>query len=301
MNILRKSFRLRTCLVFLILFTVVISVYPQRRSVVADVRLHKFTSKVFENTRTLRVLVPPGYRRNRTKIYPVLYLNDGQNLFHVRTAQTRNSEWGIDETYKDLLAYREIEPIIIVGIDNAGPSVRVNEYLPYKDKFLDSPLLNPLGEKYPEFLTDEVMPFIENKYRVKKGAEFTGLGGASYGALIALYTAIKKPNTFGHLLLESPSLYVDEAKILGEVAKMKQLPNKVYIGVGTNEESLPNCKLGDRNQKAVQDVLKIKQIFRDNNLADKNLKVSIDDCATHSEVAYGRRFYDAMRFLYGRK
>ena len=133
--------------------------FAQRRSVVADLRFHRLKSEVFNNTRTLRVLVPPGYNRDRAKKYPVLYLNDGQNLFHVRTAQTKNSEWGVDETYKDLLAYREIEPIIIVGIDNAGRSGRANEYLPYFDKYLTPTLPNPQGEKYTEFLTKEVLPF----------------------------------------------------------------------------------------------------------------------------------------------
>ena len=284
-----------------LLFVFVSSSYSQRRSVVADLRIHTLKSEVFNNTRKLRVLVPPGYNRNRTQKYPVLYLNDGQNLFHVRTAQTKNSEWGIDETYKDLLAYREIEPLIIVGIDNAGRSGRANEYLPYFDKYLSPLLPNPQGEKYPGFLTDEVMPFIESKYRVKNGAEFTGLGGASYGALISLYTVINKPNVFGNLLLESPSFYVDKARILKEAGETESFPRKIYIGVGTNEEAKKDCKPGDLSHEAVQDVLKLKKILQSKKFNGKTLKVLIDDCATHSEVAYGRRFTDAMRFLYGRK
>ncbi len=294
-------FNKKNLLAFLVLVLCFSTVYSQRRSVVADLRFHKFKSEVFGNTRTLRVLVPPRYNRNRNQKYPVLYLNDGQNLFQVRTAQTKNSEWGIDETYKDLLAYREIEPIIIVGIDNAGRSGRANEYLPYYDKYLSPPLLNPNGKKYPQFLTEEVMSFIEKNYRVKKGAEFTGLGGASYGALISLYTAIKKPKTFGRLLLESPSFYVDEAKILKEAKEATQFPNKIYIGVGTNEEGKPNCTPGDLSHEAVQDVLKLQKILQEKEFEDKNLKVLIEDCATHSETAYGRRFSEAMRFLYPRK
>jgi predicted alpha/beta superfamily hydrolase len=288
-------------LVFLILIIGVSAVYTQRRSVVADLRFHKLKSGVFGNTRTLRVLVPPGYKRNRKQTYPVLYLNDGQNLFQVKTSQSKNSEWGIDETFIDLLAYREIEPIIIVGIDNAGRSGRANEYLPYFDKYLSPPLPDPQGEKYPDFLTDEVMPFIEKNYRVKKGAEFTGLGGASYGALISLYTAIKKPGVFGRLLLESPSFYVNDAKILKEAKEMMQFPNKIYIGVGTNEEAKPNCESGDLSHEAVQDVLKLKKILQDKKIEDKNLEVLIEDCAVHNEQAYGRRFTEAMRFLYPRK
>lgn len=275
------------------------TVYPQRRSVVADLRFHKLQSEVFGNTRTLRVLVPPGYDKRRNQKYPVLYLNDGQNLFQVNTAQTKDSEWAVDEAYISLLDRREIEPLIIVGIDNAGRSGRANEYLPYFDKYLSPPLPDPQGKKYPDFLTEEVLPFIENKYRVKKGAEFTALGGASYGALISLYTFIKKPDIFGRLLLESPSFYVDDAKILKKAAEMEKLPVKIYIGVGTNEEAKPNCQPGDLSHEAVQDVLKLQKILREKNIREENLKVLIEDCATHSEVAYGRRLPEALRFLFG--
>jgi predicted alpha/beta superfamily hydrolase len=287
-------------LVLIFILVVVISAFGQRRSVVADLRFHQLKSEVFGNTRTLRVLVPPGYKKNRKRDYPVLYLNDGQNLFQVNTSQSNNSEWGVDETYIDLLAYREMEQIIIVGIDNAGRSGRANEYLPYFDKYLTPPLPNPNGAKYPDFLTEEVLPFIEKTYRVKKGAEFRGLGGASYGALISLYTVIQKPETFGRLLLESPSFYVDEAKILKEAEEMKLLPGKIYIGVGTNEESKPDCTPGDQSHEAVQDVLKLMKIFQSKKIDNNNLKVLIEDCATHNETAYGRRFTEAMRFLYGK-
>ena len=177
-------------LLFLILILGFSNVYSQRRSIVSDVRFHKLKSDVFGNTRTIRVLVPPRYSRNKNRRYSILYLNDGQNLFQVRTAQTKYSEWGIDETYLDMMDSREIEPIIIVGIDNAGKTGRANEYLPYEDGLLTPTIPEPQGAKYPKFLTEEVMPFIESKYRIKKGAEFTGLGGASYGSLISLYTAI---------------------------------------------------------------------------------------------------------------
>ncbi len=278
----------------------VTATYPQRRSVVADLRFHKLESKVFGNTRTLRVLLPPGYNRDKNRRYPILYLNDGQNLFQVSTAQTSSTEWGVDETVKDLLAYREIEPLIIVGIDNAGRGERANEYLPWADKYLSPPLPNPQGAKYPDFLIGEVLPFIEKKYRVKIGAENRAIGGASYGALISLYTAIKLPGLFGSVLLESPSFYVNDAKILDETAEAKRLPSRFYLGVGTNEEAKKDCVQGDLSHEAVQDVLKLKKILLDKNLPPGNVRVLIDDCATHSEVAYGRRFTEALRFLYPR-
>jgi hypothetical protein len=56
---------------------------------------------------------------------------------------------------------RKVIPVIIVGIDNAGKRLRPNEYLPYEDKFLQPPIPSPEGEKYPQFLTQEVMQFVK--------------------------------------------------------------------------------------------------------------------------------------------
>ena len=57
-----------------------------RSTATGDLEMISFQSRVFHNTRMLRVLLPPDYRRMKTRIYPVLYLNDGQNLFDVCTS-----------------------------------------------------------------------------------------------------------------------------------------------------------------------------------------------------------------------
>ncbi len=142
----------------------------------------KLTSKVFHNTRTLRVLVPPGYsdRQNVERRYPVLYLNDGYAVF---------TYWSAEDAINKLVQARAIEPFILVGIDNAGERERANEYLPYADDSVQPPLPHPQGQLYPKFLVDEVMPLINRKFRTKTDADSTGLGGASYGSYISLYTA----------------------------------------------------------------------------------------------------------------
>lgn len=265
-----------------------------------NLRIHRLTSKIFENTRTIRVLLPPGYDKpeNRKKCYPVLYLNDGQNLFDVSTSVFNPMEWQVDETVDDLIKKNEIKSLIVVGIDNAGKRERENEYLPYEDKYLQPPLPNPEGEKYPDFLTQEVLPFINRQYRVRTGAENTALGGSSYGALISLYAFIKRPDVFGRLLLESPSFYVSDAQILKEAEKLSRLPKKIYIGVGTNETGQPNCAPGDWNAEAVEDVLKLKKILQDKKLADQRLKVVIEDCAAHNESVWAKRLPAALKFLF---
>src|SRR5688572_14802528 len=95
---------------------------PNSSAIKSELKLHEFSSKIFGNTRPIRVLLPPGYhnKSNKNKRYPVLYLNDGQNLFDTATSLFNPLEWEIDETVDRLLKQRKIVPLIIVGIDNAG-------------------------------------------------------------------------------------------------------------------------------------------------------------------------------------
>ena len=152
-----------------------------------DLRLHKFRSRFFRNTRFLRVWLPPSYddAPNAGRRYPVLYLNDGQNLFEASTSFT-GVEWQVDETADGLVREGAIPPMMIVGLDNAAQD-RIREYMPHRS--LHPILLRGQGSRYPNFLIKEVMPFVARNYRVAAGAENVGLGGSSLGALISLYTA----------------------------------------------------------------------------------------------------------------
>ena len=177
-----------------------------------DLRLHGFRSRIFRNTRFLRVWLPPGYddAENAGRHYPVLYLNDGQNLFEPATAFA-GVEWQVDETADRLIREGAVPPLIIVGMDNTGRE-RIREYMPYRS--MHPRMLRVQGRHYPDFLMKEVMPFVEHNYRVATGPENTGLGGSSLGGLIALYTAMARPEVIGRLLLESPSLWASGRQII---------------------------------------------------------------------------------------
>jgi enterochelin esterase-like enzyme len=260
-------------------------------SVTGDLRLHQFQSGTFANTRMLRVWLPPGYdaAENHIRHYPVLYLNDGQNLFDSRTAYT-GVEWGADETADRLIRENLIPQLIIVGIDHAQAD-RMKEYLPFRS--FQPPVLRPLGKRYPEFLFHEVMPFVCDRYRIARGAENTGLGGSSLGALIALYTVIAWPGVFGRLLVESPSLYISHRRLLKDSRFFRQWPEKIFMAIGTREAGRQN-----KDQQVVDDVRKLERILRRAGLTDERLRVRIDEGATHSEAEWARRFPEALTFLF---
>lgn len=258
-----------------------------------------FTSKMLGNTRTIRVFLPGNYfsPQNRARRYPVLYLQDGQNLFDKATA-FRNVEWEVDETIDHLVGGFKIQPMFVVGIDNMGEQ-RASEYLPYPDSYnpqfheKNPPL--PQAAKYAEFLTKELMPFLEKKYRIATGATNTAIGGSSYGAVISLFTALKYPGVFGKLLLESPSLWVGDGKLMTDVEKAQSLPQKVYIGVGTNETGTP-----DYDTQIVKTVTDLAAILRKKGMGPTRLKVVVEEGGQHNESAWAKRLPDALLFLYGR-
>jgi len=195
--------------------------------------LHEVNSGIFGNTRLVRVWLPPDYDGWGSKRYPVLYLNDGQNLFHPATA-FGGVHWQVGETATRLIAEQKVRPLIIVGIDNTKD--RAQEYIPYKSK--DPRVLSAKGKCYPDFLQREVMPLIEERYPVLKGTENAGLGGSSLGGLITLYTQLAAPGVFGRLLIESPSLFVADRKILEECRRFRNWPTRVYLGMGRGKPGM---------------------------------------------------------------
>jgi len=254
-------------------------------------RLHELQSRIFRNTRLLRVWLPKSYDGSAGTRYPVFYLNDGQNLFQPETSFA-GVHWQVGETASRLIAEGKIPPIIIVGIDNTGKS-RLREYIPYRS--LDPRVFGPKGKEYPNFLLREVIPLIEQHYLVGKGPEHTGLGGSSLGGLITLYTQLASAGVFGRLLIESPSLFVAGRKVLAEARSFRDWPFRVYVGMGTKEIGNPQ-----KDERVVDDVRELERILTSAGLGEQRLMVRIEEGANHSEGAWALRFPAALQFLFGR-
>ncbi|HKI95455.1 MAG TPA: alpha/beta hydrolase-fold protein [Gemmatimonadales bacterium] len=267
---------------------------------VAELRTDTLQSAVFHNERLLRVLVPPGYdaAQNRGRRYPVLYLNDGQDLFDTATANLGTGEWRVDETVDSLLAAKAIVPLIVVGIDNVGPQERFREYFPYHDEYLQPPVPAE-GDRYPAFL-DEVRAFVNARYRTDTAPSATGIGGSSAGGLAALYAAVKRPGVFGRLLIESPSVYVDDYHVLREAAPVREWPGRIYLGVGTNERNAATCPPDTGGTpELVGDVLRLRGVLESAGVDSSRIRTVITPCGRHRAAAWAARLPLALTFLYG--
>ena len=260
-------------------------------------------STIFGNTRKLRVWLPEAYDDplRAEDSFPVLYLNDGQNLFDPATALFGDTEWRVDETVAWLIETGQIEPVVVVGIDNAGARGRAREYLPYPDEFLDPPEPNPQGTRYSDFLAEEALPLTEQRFRVRRERSGRTLGGSSYGALVSLYVAVQRPDLFANLLLESPSLYVDDQRVLDDAALTGVGVDRIYIGVGTNELAIEGCAPHPGNEEAVQHVYRLESILRARGLKEQDVFVRVEECAVHKESAWADRLPSALQFLFHRR
>lgn len=244
-------------------------------------------------SRDLFVWLPPGYEapENAGRAYPVLYMQDGQNLFEQLPGVP--GEWKVDETATKLVTAGVVEPLIIVGIPHAGAG-RASEYLPVPA--LDG--VQPGGDQYVDFLVREVMPRVERAFRVKTGPEFTGVGGSSMGGLIAIHAAMKHPELFGLVLAESPSLRLSNPDAMkGYLDSIAAWPGKIVLGMG-GKEGGPEPEKAKMNQAYIDAVKQLNAKAQAAGLGPDRLLLLIDPEAVHNENAWAKRFPDALQFLY---
>lgn len=258
----------------------------------------RFHSNIFDNDRYVRVWLPPGYddAANRGYRYPVLYMHDGQFVYHATATKGMRGDWHADEVAAKLIAAGKIEPIVIVAIDNGGKGVRTREYLPVIDAY-DESAKTVVGDRMPDVVFEEIVPFINSKFRTREGPDSVAIGGSSFGAVAALYCAIAKQGSVGKLLLESPSLYIHEGWLFKQLEEVKGWPQKIYVGIGTNE--VPNN--AEYSREAVDDVLRFEKMMKKAGFDKERMKVVIGEGTTHDENAWAGRFPEALKFLFGRE
>ncbi|HZE57704.1 MAG TPA: alpha/beta hydrolase-fold protein [Chthoniobacterales bacterium] len=255
-----------------------------------NIQQHRaFPSKILKNRRDVLVYLPPGYRRFSMRQYPVLYLQDGQNVFDAATSFA-GVEWGVDETAQRLIRQKLMEPLIIVAIANTGED-RIHEYAPTPAR-LDPPKRKRskgLLRSYGRFLVEELKPFIDRKYRTKREAEFTGLGGSSLGGLATITLGLWFPNYFNRLAVLSPSIWWDDCAIydiVDEVDETKKPPLKIWLDTGTHEP-------GWERAAGLRDRL-VEKGWR---LHDDLHYLEVEG-ANHSEGAWAGRIDPVLRFLF---
>jgi predicted alpha/beta superfamily hydrolase len=249
--------------------------------------------------RELLVWLPAGYEEGASKgvKYPVLYMNDGQNVFE--KLPNVPGEWKADETATDLIGKGMARATIIVGIPHGG-STRLTEYTP-TGVTINHPTFGVIegrGDEYVRWLTTEVMPRVERSFAVSLEPKDTGIGGASMGAVASILAVSKNPGRFGNLLLESlPSVATDVKQWTPFIESVKVWPTRVFLGVGGSELGT-DPKLAEANKKYAQATRNLDAWLTKQGMSPDRKLLMIDDQATHTEEAWAARFDDALSFLY---
>ena len=214
----------------------------------------------------------------------MLYLHDGQNVFDRATSAT-GEEWSVDETAQRLIQEGSIEPLIIVGIYNAGER-RIDEYTPARDTRKN---VGGNATAYAKMLVQEIKPFIDRRYRTLRSAPNTGLGGSSLGGLLTMHLGLRFPTVFNRLAVLSPSVWWNDRGLVREVeALAAKLPLRIWLDAGMDEGA---------------DVLHDVRLLRDVLLSrgwvvGQDLAYMEAEGGGHNEQSWAKRVEGVLRFLF---
>ncbi|UKJ08778.1 alpha/beta hydrolase [Solitalea lacus] len=230
-----------------------------------------------ETHRRVWIYLPKNYyeKSERKKKYPVLYMQDGQNLFDDYFAPY--GEWNVDETLDSLG-----KELIIVAVDHGGME-RLNDYSPYPNLKYGG----GKGNRYLAFIVNTLRPYINSHYRTLKDEQNTGMMGSSMGGLISFYGGLRYDKVFGKIGVFSPSFWF-QSLIYDYAKKWKpERKQRFYILAGENE-----------SDSLVAEVKRMETIMHNKGLNDEELKVAIKPDGRHAEWFWRREFSDAINWLF---
>jgi enterochelin esterase-like enzyme len=222
--------------IFLGLLASGVQAVPNQESLIKD---EVIASPVLGASRVIHVHLPPSYDQNTGRRYPVLYVQDGQNIFS--SAGTNIAfgwgNWQLDKTADELVRAQKMQEVILVAVDDSAG--RREEY----DWRVNWPRTNaaPAGgptafEKYSAFLIRELKPHIDREYRTRPGPVDTGLMGSSLGGFCSLVLAWEHPEIFGRVACLSGSFQVEQTNFLNDVLYHyhdQPKPIRIYLDSGT--------------------------------------------------------------------
>lgn len=256
-------------------------------------------SSQFVGARPVTIWLPPGYETDADARYPVIYLQDGQNLFDPEA--TAFGEWGVDEAMAQLIAENKIRPAIIVGVWNTA--LRFEEYMPQKavrgeavatgvDAYESFPANTIISDNYLRFLVDELKPYIDKTYRTRTGAGDTFIMGSSMGGLISAYAASEYPQVFGAAACLSTHWPAGDGAVIDYLDAHLPPPDghRFYFDYGT--ETLDAAY--EPYQMRMDAVMEARGYRRGVDWETRKF-----DGAPHNEIAWRARVHIPLQFLLG--
>jgi metallo-beta-lactamase class B len=248
------------------------------RNHTASKNVHVIDSAFFipqlNRKRRIWIYLPEEYEKTK-KQYPVLYMHDGQNIFDEYTSGF--GEWGVDECLDSLI--RSGKPAcIVVGIDN-GPK-RLNEYNPFAFRDFGE----GEGDRYLDFISQTLKPFMDKKYRTLSSKENTMIAGSSMGGLISYYAMIKQPEVFGKAGIFSPAFWTAPAITSLTDSLASKVNGKFFFYMGSKE-----------GETYINDMITIQELLGEKSTA--MIYSVIDEEGMHNEKAWRKWFAEFYTWM----
>ena len=173
-----------------------------------------FYSIKLSNSRTIRVYTPPYYDPSSSLSYPLVLLHDGGEWISLGYAKN---------ILDNLINENKIDPIVAVFVP---PVDRSNEYA-FSQRFL-----------FEDFIIEELIPYIRNRYKVRLDAGGNAMTGFSFGGLISTQICYNNPEVFGLCGPMSPAYWPNDKEVLFDVLNGSKKDLTFYIDWGSYEFDL---------------------------------------------------------------
>ncbi len=171
----------------------------------------------------VRVWLPPGYENGR-RSYPTLYMLDGQFAF---ASDSDGVNFATDRRIAQLAAARKIRPTIIVAIDNLEEH-RFLQYMPQAIYDRGEAGLRQVVEReiartggkplvsaeFLPYLTDQLKPLVDSRYRTAPGRLDTAIFGASMAGVMAGAIFVERQQAFGRCACMSPNWPIYDKRMI---------------------------------------------------------------------------------------
>ena len=292
-------------------------------NIFSDVSFGELESFVIESdydTRKIQIYYPNNKKIDSDTLF--IFMNDGEELFNAAESW-HNMEWGIDEKIEEMNLNESELNFVIIAIHSAkkgnrffvDETKRYAEYFPKESiPYFDSGFkkrryqewVNKNNLYYLEFLTEDVIPFVEDKFDILLNNRNLGIIGASMGGLAALNALIEHPDLFGfagcistHWVGIKPFEYV-LLPLVGKINGDDDTANAIISYIEDNITNIDDQKIYFDHGTIGLDSLYSTPQGRVNKILDlksKDYKYLVFEGYDHYAPEFGSRFDSVLEYL----